>query len=111
MEASLYFGLISKIDKKASEVRWTVYLLNPNFVSYFILLKWPYQTNIFNFLFLKLTCITFTIILLYFQIWDPFTGDIVRQLESTKYSPVIALATLPCPSTVVVTATTDSTLR
>ena len=46
-----------------------------------------------------------------FQIWDPFTGDVVQQLESTKYSPVIALATLPSPSTVVVTATTDSTLR
>ena len=45
------------------------------------------------------------------QIWDPFTGDIVQQLESSKYSPVIALATLPSPSTVVVTATTDSTLR
>ena len=45
------------------------------------------------------------------QIWDPFTGDIVQQLESSKYSPVIALTTLPYPSTVVVTATTDSTLR
>lgn len=51
------------------------------------------------------------IILHIFQIWDPFTGDVVQQLESTKYSPVIALATLPSPSTVVVTATTDSTLR
>ncbi|XP_052767541.1 WD repeat-containing protein 81-like isoform X2 [Mya arenaria] len=45
------------------------------------------------------------------HVWDPFTGDPVRQLESQKYSPVIALAPIPGPSTVVVTATTDNTLR
>lgn len=45
------------------------------------------------------------------QVWDPFTGDTVRQLESSSYSPVIALAPLPRPSSLVVTATTDNTLR
>jgi len=45
------------------------------------------------------------------QIWDPFTGDTVRQLESTAFTPVIALAPLPRPSSMVVTATVDNTLR
>ncbi|XP_060555300.1 WD repeat-containing protein 81-like isoform X2 [Ruditapes philippinarum] len=45
------------------------------------------------------------------HVWDPFTGDTIRQLESSKYSPVIALTPLPSPSTVVITATQDSTLR
>ncbi|KAH3845168.1 WD repeat-containing protein 81-like [Dreissena polymorpha] len=45
------------------------------------------------------------------HIWDPFMGETVRQLESSRYSPVIALCPLPSPSNMVVTATTDNTLR
>ncbi|KAL3874505.1 hypothetical protein ACJMK2_037514 [Sinanodonta woodiana] len=45
------------------------------------------------------------------HIWDPFTEHTIRQLDSLKYSPVIALTPLPLPSTVIVTATTDCTLR
>lgn len=45
------------------------------------------------------------------HVWDPFSGDPLRQLESPKHSPVIALTPLPSPSTVVVTATQDNTLR
>ncbi|KAK3578526.1 hypothetical protein CHS0354_007782 [Potamilus streckersoni] len=45
------------------------------------------------------------------HIWDPFTEHTIRQLDSSKYSPVIALTPLPLPSTVIVTATTDCTLR
>ena len=45
------------------------------------------------------------------QIWDPYTGETVRQLDASRYSPVIALTAIPSPSTVVVTATQDCTLR
>ncbi|XP_021379977.1 WD repeat-containing protein 81-like isoform X2 [Mizuhopecten yessoensis] len=45
------------------------------------------------------------------HIWDPFTGDVVRRLESTRYSPVTALIPCPSPSTMIITATNDSTLR
>ncbi|XP_033731167.1 WD repeat-containing protein 81-like [Pecten maximus] len=45
------------------------------------------------------------------HIWDPFTGDIVRRLESSRYSPVTALIPCPSPSTMIITATNDSTLR
>ncbi|KAL5008764.1 hypothetical protein ScPMuIL_014345 [Solemya velum] len=45
------------------------------------------------------------------HIWDPFTGDLIQRLESSKYSPVIVLSTIPAPSPIVVAATTDSTLR
>ncbi|XP_041353185.1 WD repeat-containing protein 81-like [Gigantopelta aegis] len=45
------------------------------------------------------------------HIWDPFTGEPVNQLESIKYAPVVALTALPAPSTLVVTATTEATLR
>ncbi|XP_029642520.1 WD repeat-containing protein 81 [Octopus sinensis] len=45
------------------------------------------------------------------HIWDPFRGDCVRQLESSKNSPVIALAPIPAPSSMMITATNDSTLR
>ncbi|XP_048259803.1 WD repeat-containing protein 81-like [Haliotis rufescens] len=45
------------------------------------------------------------------HIWDPFTGVNIVQLESSKYAPVVALTALPAPSTLVVTATTEATLR
>ncbi|KAL4239028.1 WD repeat-containing protein 81 [Mactra antiquata] len=45
------------------------------------------------------------------HVWDPFTGDTLRKLESSQYSPVIALTPLSSPSTVVVTATQECTLR
>ncbi|CAG2226311.1 WDR81 [Mytilus edulis] len=45
------------------------------------------------------------------HIWDPFTQDIVRNLDSNRYSPVTAMASLPAPSTMVLTANTDSQLR
>lgn len=45
------------------------------------------------------------------HIWDPFRGECVRQLESSKNSPVIALAPIPAPSCMMITATNDSTLR
>ncbi|RUS77104.1 hypothetical protein EGW08_015141, partial [Elysia chlorotica] len=45
------------------------------------------------------------------HIWDPFTGLGINQLESTKYSPVVAVTALPAPSRLVAMATTESTLR
>ncbi|ESO90187.1 hypothetical protein LOTGIDRAFT_233981 [Lottia gigantea] len=45
------------------------------------------------------------------HIWDPFTGSTIKQLESSKYAPVVAVAPIPSPSTMIVTATTDATLR
>ncbi|KAK3712669.1 hypothetical protein RRG08_058571 [Elysia crispata] len=45
------------------------------------------------------------------HIWDPFTGIAISQLESTRYSPVVAVTALPAPSSLVAMATTDSTLR
>ncbi|KAK6998450.1 WD repeat-containing protein 81 [Biomphalaria glabrata] len=45
------------------------------------------------------------------HIWDPYTGVSVNQLESSSYPPIVALASLPAPSPLVVTATTEATLR
>ncbi|CAH1791760.1 unnamed protein product [Owenia fusiformis] len=45
------------------------------------------------------------------HIWDPYTGRCIRQLESAKNSPVTVLTPMPAPSTTLITATTDATLR
>ncbi|KAH9519567.1 hypothetical protein Btru_003023 [Bulinus truncatus] len=45
------------------------------------------------------------------HIWDPYTGVAINQLDSPSYSPIIALTALPAPSTLVVMATTEATLR
>ncbi|GFO33505.1 WD repeat-containing protein 81 [Plakobranchus ocellatus] len=45
------------------------------------------------------------------HIWDPFTGMAINQLESAKYSPVVAVTALSAPSRLVAMATTDATLR
>ncbi|CAG5133520.1 unnamed protein product, partial [Candidula unifasciata] len=45
------------------------------------------------------------------HLWDPFTGVAMNQLESPKHAPVVALTALPAPSTLVVMATTEATLR
>ncbi|GFR67396.1 WD repeat-containing protein 81 [Elysia marginata] len=45
------------------------------------------------------------------HIWDPYTGMSINQLESTRYSPVVAVTALPAPSRLVAMATTDTTLR
>ncbi|CAL1537327.1 unnamed protein product [Lymnaea stagnalis] len=45
------------------------------------------------------------------HVWDPYTGVSLNQLDSPKYSPVVALTALPAPSTLVVMATTEASLK
>ncbi|XP_062604872.1 WD repeat-containing protein 81-like isoform X2 [Saccostrea cucullata] len=46
------------------------------------------------------------------HIWDPFTSEVVRMLDSNGSSqPITAMTTLPAPSTMIVTATNESMLR
>ncbi|XP_056021929.1 WD repeat-containing protein 81-like isoform X3 [Ostrea edulis] len=46
------------------------------------------------------------------HIWDPFTSEIVRQLDSNgSNQPITAMTALPSPSTMVITATNESMLR
>ena len=45
------------------------------------------------------------------QIWDPFTNELVRQLDSARYLPVTAMAALPAPSAQIITATNEATLK
>ncbi|KAF2347870.1 Anaphase-promoting complex subunit 4 WD40 domain, partial [Trinorchestia longiramus] len=45
------------------------------------------------------------------HIWDPFVGAMVRQLDSLRHSPVTVLACVSAPSSELLAATTDATLR
>ncbi|CAH1187105.1 unnamed protein product, partial [Phyllotreta striolata] len=45
------------------------------------------------------------------HVWDPFMGANVGNLESPKFAPVNTLKSMPAPSTLVFTATTDGTLK
>ncbi|XP_076275041.1 WD repeat domain 81 isoform X3 [Rhynchophorus ferrugineus] len=45
------------------------------------------------------------------HLWDPFMGTTVSQLESTKFSPVNVLKSMPSPSTLVFSATTEGTIK
>ena len=45
------------------------------------------------------------------QVWDPFIGMCVHQFDSGKNTAATVLTSLPAPSTCLVTATTDTTLR
>ena len=45
------------------------------------------------------------------HVWDPFIGATVRQLDSIRHSPVTVLASMAAPSSEVLAATTDATLR
>ena len=45
------------------------------------------------------------------QVWDPYTGVSLCQLESPRYSPAVALQSIPAPSPLVLMGTTEATLR
>lgn len=45
------------------------------------------------------------------HIWDPFMGVNVGHLESPKFPPVNVLKSLPAPSSLVIAATTDGTVK
>lgn len=45
------------------------------------------------------------------HIWDPFVGTTVRQLDSLRHSPVTVLCAVPSPSSHLLAATPDATLR
>ncbi|KAK3093971.1 hypothetical protein FSP39_022380 [Pinctada imbricata] len=45
------------------------------------------------------------------HIWDPFTGEIVRQLDSSRYAPITAMVALPAPSPQIITATNEASLK
>ncbi|PVD25475.1 hypothetical protein C0Q70_13131 [Pomacea canaliculata] len=45
------------------------------------------------------------------HVWDPFTGVGLCQLESSRYSPAVALQAVPAPSPLVLMGTTDATVR
>ncbi|XP_018566395.1 WD repeat-containing protein 81 isoform X2 [Anoplophora glabripennis] len=45
------------------------------------------------------------------HIWDPFMGANLGNLESTRFSPVNVLKSMPAPSTLVFAATTDGTVK
>ena len=47
----------------------------------------------------------------FLQIWDPYTGVGLCQLESPRYPPAVALHAIPAPSSLVLTGTTEATLR
>lgn len=45
------------------------------------------------------------------QIWDPFLGSCIKQLEPTKGSPITVLTAMPAPSMTFLAATTNSTIK
>ena len=45
------------------------------------------------------------------HLWDPFMGCMVAQLDSSRNPPITVLRAMPPPSTSLMAATTDATLR
>ncbi|XP_074657326.1 WD repeat-containing protein 81-like [Tubulanus polymorphus] len=45
------------------------------------------------------------------HIWDPFVCSTIKEFEGNREPPVTVLTPMPSPSTSLITATTDSTLR
>ncbi|KAH6924555.1 hypothetical protein HPB50_019439 [Hyalomma asiaticum] len=45
------------------------------------------------------------------EIWDPFMGSCLKQLDSSKTQPVTVLHAMPSPSTTFLAATSNSTVR
>ncbi|KAJ9590475.1 hypothetical protein L9F63_016506, partial [Diploptera punctata] len=45
------------------------------------------------------------------HLWDPFMGCVVSQLDSARNPPITVLRAMPPPSTSLMAATTDATLR
>ncbi|XP_022246523.1 WD repeat-containing protein 81-like isoform X1 [Limulus polyphemus] len=45
------------------------------------------------------------------HIWDPFVGTCLKQLDSSKATPVTVLSAMPAPSTTLLAATSNSTIR
>lgn len=45
------------------------------------------------------------------HIWDPFLGEVVKQLESPKYAPVYVLKSVPAPSCLIYAATTEGAVK
>ena len=52
----------------------------------------------------------FLYFLYYYQVWDPFTGAVVRQYDLTRGSPTL-IVKLPAPSPMLVAAMADATVR
>jgi WD repeat-containing protein 81 len=45
------------------------------------------------------------------HLWDPFMGSVVAQLDSTRNPPITVLRAMQPPSTSLMAATNDATLR
>ncbi|CAG9767150.1 unnamed protein product [Ceutorhynchus assimilis] len=45
------------------------------------------------------------------HLWDPFMGAVVAQLDSPKFSPVNVVKSLPSPSSLIFSATTEGTVK
>ncbi|XP_030764603.1 WD repeat-containing protein 81 [Sitophilus oryzae] len=45
------------------------------------------------------------------HLWDPFMGTVLNQLESPKFSPVNVVKSMPSPSSLVFSATTEGTIK
>jgi WD40 repeat protein len=45
------------------------------------------------------------------HLWDPFMGSVVAQLDSARNPPITVLRAMPPPSTSLMAATNDATLR
>ncbi|XP_019760850.2 WD repeat-containing protein 81 isoform X2 [Dendroctonus ponderosae] len=45
------------------------------------------------------------------HLWDPFMGAVVGQLESPKFSPVNVVKSMPSPSSLIFSATTEGTIK
>jgi WD repeat-containing protein 81 len=45
------------------------------------------------------------------HLWDPFMGCVVAQLDSARNPPITVLRAMPPPSTSLMAATNDATLR
>jgi len=45
------------------------------------------------------------------HLWDPFMGCVVAQLDSARNPPITVLRSMPPPSTSIMAATNDATLR
>ncbi|XP_066246518.1 WD repeat-containing protein 81 [Euwallacea similis] len=45
------------------------------------------------------------------HLWDPFMGAVVGQLESPKFTPVNVIKSMPSPSSLIFSATTEGTIK
>lgn len=45
------------------------------------------------------------------HIWDPFMGEVIKQMESPKYAPVNILKSRSAPSCLIYAATTEGTIK